>query len=95
MSARIVTAQPHVLIRKGLASFHAAVPVTLAGVGPLMGGPVTYRTACGEDLTADDAAVEVWRGEAAAYVLQRAVEDYPAKVCKRCDRVGHSLGEAK
>lgn len=92
----VVPAAPHALIRKGRASFHAAVALRPAGVGPLVDdGPLVFRTACGEELSAVDATLTVWRGAAAATVLERAVHDEPAKICRRCDRVGASLGETK
>lgn len=95
MSARVaVPAAPHVLIRKGRGSYHAAVPVRLEGVAVILGS--VYRTACGEELGGlETEPLEVWHWEAGRLELERAVETEPAKVCRRCDRVGLSLGETR
>lgn len=102
MSARVVVpVAAHVLIRKGRGSFHAAVSETpaTAGITPILGyfgTPIlTFRTACGETLSDSEGHIQAWTGAAGDAELKRAIRDEPAKVCRRCDKVGNSLGAAK
>jgi hypothetical protein len=94
-----VAVAPHTLIRREGArtgSFHAALLVqdevpAEHGLRRKPRTPAVWRTACGEDLQ------DSHRGWIHAYTLEEAaallaLDAQPVAVCRRCERVGDSLG---